>query len=162
MQDRSPVDYLLISQSQQQETIDRVGLLLKEKLSLQQSLINQLAENTANNEQLYLELLEIFDALESLIDYFKNNPQLTERTIARLPKSLSTIQSKLLSTLAKQQVELINTIDTYPDWSLYQIIDTQIDPSLTAPVVRKVVRQGFKKETKILRPVEVIVDKPLV
>ncbi len=162
MQDRSNLDYLIISKEQQQQTIDRVGLLLKEKLSLQQSLINKLAENTSNNEQLCLELLEIFDALESLIDYFKNNPKLTDRSVERLPKSLSTIQTKLLSTLAKQQVAPIAVSNNEPDWQLYQIVDTQINPAVTTPVVTKVVRQGFKKGTQILRPVEVIVDKPPV
>jgi molecular chaperone GrpE len=160
MQDRSKLDYLIINKEQQQQTIDRVGLLLKEKLSLQQSLINKLAENTSNNEQLCLELLEIFDALESLIDYFKNNPKLTDRAVERLPKSLSTIQTKLLSTLAKQQVVPIAVSNNEPDWQLYQIVDTQINPAVTAPVVTKVVRQGFKKGTQILRPVEAMVDKP--
>jgi molecular chaperone GrpE len=160
MQDRSKLDYLIINKEQQQQTIDRVGLLLKEKLSLQQSLINKLAENTSNNEQLCLELLEIFDALESLIDYFKNNPKLTDRAVERLPKSLSTIQTKLLSILAKQQVVPIAVSNNEPDWQLYQIVDTQINPAVTAPVVTKVVRQGFKKGTQILRPVEAMVDKP--
>jgi molecular chaperone GrpE len=162
MKNQPESDYLVISKEQQQQTIDRVGLLLKEKLSLQQSLINKAAANVSNNEQLFLELLEIFDALESLIDYFKNNRQLTERAIERLPKSLSTIQTKLLATLAKQQVELIKVIDTEPDWQLYQIVDTQINPIVTAPVVTKVVRQGFKNGAQLLRPVEVIIDKPPV
>ena len=160
MQSSSQIDYLVITQAQQQQTIEQIGILLKERLSLQQSLANQSTTNIAANEQLFLELLEIFDALESLIDYFKNNTQLTEKAIARLPKSLNTINSKLLAILAKKQVKVIAATDTEPDWNLYQIVDTQINPQITTPTVTKVVRQGFKIGEQLLRPVEVIVEKP--
>ena len=160
MQSSSQIDYLVITQAQQQQTIEQIGILLKERLSLQQSLANQSTTNIAANEQLFLELLEIFDALESLIDYFKNNAQLTEKAIARLPKSLNTINSKLLAILAKKQVKVIAATDTEPDWNLYQIVDTQINPQITTPTVTKVVRQGFKIGKQLLRPVEVIIEKP--
>ena len=160
MQSSSQIDYLVITQAQQQQTIEQIGILLKERLSLQQSLANQSTTNIAANEQLFLELLEIFDALESLIDYFKNNAQLTEKAIVRLPKSLNTINSKLLAIFAKKQVKVIAATDTEPDWNLYQIVDTQINPQITTPTVTKVVRQGFKIGEQLLRPVEVIVEKP--
>lgn len=160
MQSPSQTDYLAITPAQQQQTIEQIGTLLKERLSLQQSLANQSTTNTAANEQLFLELLEVFDAIESLADYLKNNTQLTETAIARLPKSLNTIKSKLLTILAKKQVELIEVIDTHPDWNLYQIVDTQINPEITTPTITKVVRQGFKIHNQLLRPVEVIIEKP--
>ncbi len=158
--DRLTADYLVISKEQQQQTIDRIGLLLREKLTLQQSLAERSTKNDATNERLFLELLEIFDALESLVDYFHTNPQLTERAIARIPKSIGTIQSKLLTTLAKQQVNKVELINTSPDWQLCQIVDTQIEPTATTPTITKVVRQGFTHGDNLLRPVEVIVQKP--
>ena len=149
----------IITIAQQQQAIAQIGSLLKERLSLQQSLANQSASNTSSNEQLFLELLEIFDTLESLIDYFKNNAQPTERAVARLPKTLSTIQSKLLATLARQQVKIVEIDDTAPEWHLYQVVDSQIDPAATTQTVSKVVRQGFTISDRLLRPVEVIVSR---
>ena len=149
-----------ISRSQQQQTIEQVGLLLKERLSLQQALANRSTIATANNEQLFLELLEIFDALESLQDYFTTNRQLTERAIERIPKSIGTIQSKLLGILAKRHVEKIATGDLDSNLDSCQIVDTHINPAVTAPTITKVVRQGFKIGECLLRPVEVTIDTP--
>jgi molecular chaperone GrpE len=158
--DRLSSDYFTISQAQQQQAIEQIGYLLKERLSLQQSLANQVAKDTANNEQLFLELLEIFDTLESLRDYLQHNP-LSERTIERLPKSLKTIQTKLLSTLARRQVERIEITNT-SDFLQCQIVDTQIDAEVAIPTISKVVRQGFTISERLLRPVEVIISKPPV
>ncbi len=157
--DRSSSDNLIISRAIQQQTIDQIGSLLKERLSLQQSLADRAATHTSSNEQLFLEILEIFDTLESLIDYLQNNPQLTQKAIERIPKSLNTIQSKLLATLARRQVARIEITDP-SDLQFCQIVDTQIDPAVAAPIISKVVRQGFTIDERLLRPVEVIVQKP--
>ncbi len=164
---QSQSEYLAISKEQQQTTIAHIGLLLKDKRSLQQSLANQLADNNANNEQLFLELLEIFDALESLTDYLTADRRTTESKIAassdptvRITRSLAAIQSKFLTTLARRQVRAIDLSQTQPEWQLCQIVDTQTNPAVTAPVVTKVVRQGFKIGDRLLRPVEVLVEQP--
>lgn len=159
-QQSSSVYNLIISQEQQQQTIEQIKFLLKEKISLQQSLANQDIKNTADNEQLFLELLEIFDALESLICYFETNQELSERVIKRLPKSLDTIQSKLLATLGRKQVKRIEITNIESDLDLCQIVDTQISPEVQAPTISKIIRQGFKIDEHLLRPVEVIIDQP--
>lgn len=160
MSERHLPDCFIISQSQQQQTIEQVGLLLKERLSLQQALANRASTMTANSEQLFLELLEIYDALESLNEYFAANPQLTERAIDRIPKSIGTIQSKLLGILAKRQVEKIATVDLESNLDSCQIVDTQVNSAVTAPTITKVVRQGFTIGECLLRPVEVTIDTP--
>jgi molecular chaperone GrpE len=158
-QDRSSSDNLIISRATQQQTIDQIGCLLKERLSLQQSLADRVTTHTASNEQLFLEILEIFDTLESLIDYLQNNPQLTEKAIERIPKSLNTIQSKLLATLARRQVDRIEITDP-ADLQFCQIVDTQIESAVTVPTISKIVRQGFTVGERLLRPVEVMIHKP--
>jgi molecular chaperone GrpE len=159
--DRSSSDSFIISKVQQQQTIEQIGCLLKERLSLQQSLADRVATHTASNEQLFLEILELFDTLESLIDYLQNNPQLTQQAIERIPKSLNTIQSKLLATLARRQVERVEITDP-SDLQFCQIVDTQSDAAVTVPRISKIVRQGFTIDKRLLRPVEVIVQKPPV
>ncbi len=161
MSDRhQPEQSFVISQAQQQQTIEQIGVLLKERLSLQQALANRVTMNTASSEQLFLELLEIYDALESLHEYLAANRQLTARAIERLPKSIGTIQSKLLGILAKRQVEKIATANLESALDLCQIVDAQIDSAVTAPTITKVVRQGFKIGESLLRPVEVTIATP--
>jgi molecular chaperone GrpE len=157
---RPSADYLVITKEQQQQAIEQIGCLLKERRSLQQSLSKQDVTNSTNNEQLFLELLEMFDTLESLIDYFQSDRQLTEQAIERLPKSLGTIQSKLLSILARRQVKMIEVVGTELAGDFYQVVDTQINQNLTTPVITKVVRQGFIIGDNLLRPVEVTIDSP--
>ena len=160
-QDRLSSANLIISRAKQQQTIDQIGCLLKERLSLQQALADRTVTHTASNEQLFLEILVIFDTLESLIDYLQNQPQLTEKAIERLPKSLNTIQRKLLATLARRQVEQVE-ITNPADLQFCQIVDAQFDPAVIVPTISKVVRQGFTIGERLLRPVEVIVQKPPV
>jgi molecular chaperone GrpE len=159
-QKQSSAHNFIITQEQQQQTIEQVKSLLREKISLQQSLANQNTKNTADNEQLFLELLEIFDTLESLINYFETNQELSERAIKRLPKSLETIQNKLLATLARKQVKRIEITSIESDLDLYQVVETQINPEVQTPRIAKIIRQGFQIGKQLLRPVEVIIDQP--
>ena len=157
---KHPTHNFIISQEQQQQTIEQIRLLLKEKISLKQSLANQETKNTADNEQLFLDLLEIFDALESLISYFENNQEINKRAIERLPKSLDTIQNKLLSILERKQVRKIEVTSIESNLELYQVVETQVNPEIQTPTIAKVIRQGFKIGEQLLRPVEVIIDQP--
>jgi molecular chaperone GrpE len=50
-------------------------------------------------KQLFLELLEIFDAMESLLNYLEENPNPNPQFIKRLSKSLGTVQKKMLATI---------------------------------------------------------------
>jgi hypothetical protein len=44
-----------------------------------------------DREQILLELLEVFDAVESPIDYLQANPEIPTQFIKRLPKILGNI-----------------------------------------------------------------------
>ncbi len=91
-----------------QEVRDRLqqelGTLYKERISLQQSLREQQTQATAANEDLFLELLEVGDALELLLDYLANNPNPSPEFLQRLPKSLGAVHRKFLSVMKKRQV----------------------------------------------------------
>jgi molecular chaperone GrpE len=151
---RSDPDEVLlqITAVQQQRAIAQIGSLLKEKVALKQSLAISQEKSTADTEQLLLELLEVFDALESLINYLQDNPELTEKAIARLPKSVTIIRSKLLATLERREVKPIVFTQSQPDINICQVLE---------PTITKIVRQGFCYGEKLLRPIEVTIDKPL-
>ena len=145
-----------ITQAQKDKLQQELGSLLKEKMSLKQSLKQQQEETTADKEELFLELLEIFDSLEFFLDYLTENPEPNPKFYQRLPKSLSTIKNKLLRILEKRQVKAIALSDNKPDYSVCQVVDREPREDLEEHTIVKIVRKGFAIESKLLRPMEVI------
>ena len=136
-----------------------LGTLLKERMSLKQALQQQAEKATSEQEELFLELLEVFDALEFFLNYIEENPDPNPKFFKRLPKSLNTIQKKLLNVLERRQVQPIEFQDTKPDYSICQVVDREERDDLEEQTITKVVRQGFSVEEKVLRPIEVITSK---
>jgi molecular chaperone GrpE len=153
-------DLLQITRAQQQQAIAQLGDLLKEKMALKQTLSIQQEQFQADNEQLFLDLLEVFDAIESLANYLQSNPELSPQAIARLPRSLGAVQSKLLSTLSRRDVKAIEFSGTEPDINICHVVDARVTDAVIAPTITKIVRQGFYSGDKLLRPIEVTIDKP--
>jgi molecular chaperone GrpE (heat shock protein) len=50
--------------------------------------------------------------------------------------------------------------NTESDVDLYKVVETQINPEVQTPRITKVIRQGFQFGEQLLRPVEVIIDRP--
>ena len=150
---------LKLNEEQRNQLQHKLKTLLKERMSLKQSLQQQGEKATAEKEELFLELLEVFDALESFLNYIEENPDPNPKFFKRLPKSLGTIQKKLLNILERRQVQPIEFKDTKPDYSFCQVVDREEREDLEEQTITKIVRQGFRVEEKILRSVEVITSK---
>ena len=148
-----------LNENQKNEIQQELGNLLKERMFLKQSLKRQSEQTESETEELFLELLEVFDALEFFLDYIESNTEPNPKFFKRLPKSLGTIQKKLLSVLAKKQVQQIELEDNQLDYNTCQVVDREEREDLEEQTITKVVRQGFKLKSKILRPVEVITSK---
>ena len=151
--------FLRLSDKQRNQLQQELGTLLKEKMSLKQSLQQQGEQATSEQEQLFLELLEVFDALEFFLNYIEENPDPNPKFFKRLPKSLGTIQKKLLNILEQRQVQPIKFQDTKPDYSVCQVVDREAREDVEEQTIIKVVRQGFRVKDKVLRPIEVITSK---
>ncbi|MEH2312979.1 MAG: nucleotide exchange factor GrpE [Nostoc sp.] len=149
----------IISQEQIDLTIEQFGNLQKENVSQQQSLREQQTQTAADTEDLFLELLEIRDALEALLDYLKNNGDSNPEFIQRLPKSVGAVNRKFLSLLKKRQVLPIELQTTQPDFNLCRVVDREVRNDIADQTITKIVRQGFSLKDKILRPTEVITSK---
>ena len=156
-EDNSPT--FQITKAQKDKLQQDLGGLLKEKMSLKQSLKQQIEQTESSKEELFLELLEIFDSLEFFLNYLAENPEPNPKFYQRLPKSLGTIKNKLLRILEKRQVKAIALPDSQPDYSICQVVDREPREDLEENTIVKVVRQGFKIESKLLRPMEVITAK---
>jgi molecular chaperone GrpE len=138
---------------------EELAALYQKKGILTQQIQEQKQQHQAQNEELFLEILEIFDSLEFLLNYLQDNPELTPEAIKRLPKSIQSIQKKLLLTLGKRKVKKIELTDEKPDFNFCQVIDQEIRDDIAEHSITKITRQGFDYDGKILRPVEVIVAK---
>jgi molecular chaperone GrpE len=150
---------LKLSDEQRTQLQQELGTLLKDKMSLKQALQQQGEKATAEKEELFLELLEVFDALEFFLNYIEENPDPNPKFFKRLPKSLGTIQKKLLNILERRQVEPIEFQDTKPDYSVCQVVEREEREDIEEQTITKVVRQGFRVEDKVLRPIEVITSQ---
>lgn len=149
----------ILSAREKQDIEETLRSLLKEEVTLRQSIREEKEKSQANQEELFLELLEIFDAMESLINYLAENPEPNPKIFQRLPKSLETIQKKLLIILGRRNVNKIELQDTTADFSLCRVVDCEVRDDIKEQTITKVIRQGFKLEDKLLRPVDVITSQ---
>ena len=154
-----PTENHLISSEILDRIVNKIGTLLKQEVSLKQTLREQDSQNQAANEELFLELLEVVDALDFLMEYMANNPDPSPQFIQRLPKSVGNVQKKLLNILGKRQVTPIELEGNQPDFEVCKVVDREIKPDLSPQTITKVVRQGFRVNDKVLRPIEVITSK---
>lgn len=148
-----------LSQELRDLLIQKLGILGKENVVLQQSLREQKTQTAAQTEDLFLELLEVADALEALLDYLENNPNPSPEFIERLPRSIAAVNRKFLSVLGKRQLLPIELTSTEPDFNLCRVIDREERTDVPDQTITKIVRRGFRWGEKILRPTEVITAK---
>lgn len=152
----------LLSQDQRDLLEQGFGNLQKEKVLLQQSLREQQTQTATNTEDLFLELLEIADALEALLNYLENNSNPSPEFLQRLPNSVGAVNRKFLSVLKKRQVLPIEIQSTEVDFNLCRVVDREVRNDIADQTITKIVRRGFSLGEKILRPTEVITSKSSV
>ncbi|MEH2081688.1 MAG: nucleotide exchange factor GrpE [Nostoc sp.] len=151
----------ILSQEKRDWLKQEFGNLQKEKVLLQQSLREQQTKTATNTEDLFLELLEIGDALEALLDYLEQNPNLSPEFLQRLPKSLGAVNRKFLGVLGKRHVLPIEIElqSTQPDFNLCRVVDREVRNDIADQTITKIVRRGFSLGEKTLRPTEIITSK---
>lgn len=104
---------------------------------------------------LYMDLILLFDRIENVRQDTGQSPT----TTAPLSDVLQTLSDELVEILYRREIEPINATDTF-DPSVQQAIGTQ-PTSVEAENnhVARVVRRGFRYQSRILRAEEVIVKK---
>jgi molecular chaperone GrpE len=138
--------------------VQSIGDQLRQNFTLSQTLRAQAQQHHSEDEVLFLELLEVVDAMELLLRYSNN-----QQAAVAITKSLKSVQKKLLGVLAKRQVTPIaQTIDANNtiDFTTCRVVDQEVRPELSPQTITQVVRQGFCFGDRVLRPTEVIISKP--
>lgn len=139
--------------------VQQISSFQKQNVLLEQSRREEQTQSVASLEDLFLEILEVGDALEGLMTYLENNPNPSPEFIQRLPKSIAAVHRKFLSVLGKHQVIPIEIEDTQPDFNLCRVVDREVRTDVPDQTITKIVRQGFRLGDKVLRPTEVITSK---
>lgn len=155
----TPDQPLILNPELRDYLVRELGTLKKERVALQQALREQKTQEIAAKEELFLELLDVFDAVEFLLDYMDQQSELHPQFIKRLPKSLSIVQKKLLGVLDRRQVSPLELQGTKPNFDLCRVVEREVRSDLEDQTITKVVRQGFRHGEKILRPIEVITSQ---
>ncbi len=151
---------LQLSPQLRAELVRQLGQLKQQNAILAQNLREQKSKAAIAQEELFLELLEVTDALEFLLNFMDEHPNFSDRFLQRLPKSLGSIQRKLLAVLERRQVSAIALEGDRPNFEFCRVVDREVRDDLEDQTITCVVRQGFRWEDKVLRPVEVITSKP--
>lgn len=133
----------ILTQDLRDLLVREISALKKQNVVLEQSAREQQTIVAAANEALFLELLEVGDALEALLGYLANNPNPSPEFTQRLPKSLGAVQRKFLNILKKRQVTSIDIEGTQPDFNLCRVVDREIRTDVAEQTITKVVRKGF-------------------
>ncbi|MFM5998890.1 MAG: nucleotide exchange factor GrpE [Dolichospermum sp.] len=150
----------LISLELRNLLVEKLTTLEKDNVFLQSSLKEQQTQTTAQTEDLFLELLEVVDALEALLYYLENNTHQSPEFIASLPHSVSAVHRQFLGILKKRQLLPVELqAGTEPDFNLCQVIDQEERTDIPDQTITKIVRRGFYWGEKVLRPAEVITAK---
>ncbi|MGB7379390.1 MAG: nucleotide exchange factor GrpE [Rivularia sp. (in: cyanobacteria)] len=150
---------LILNQENREQLINKLSTLEKENMLLKQSLREQETKSAASSEDLYLELLEVGDALENLLEYLASNSELTPEICQRLPKNMGAIHRKLLNVLKKRQISPIELEEIQPDFDLCRVVEREVRSDLADQTITKIVRRGFRLGETILRSAEVITSK---
>jgi molecular chaperone GrpE len=149
--------------------VQEISDLLRQNFTLSQSLRDQSQQQKSENEILFLELLEVVDAMDALIKYSTSSNPIDNThpsTLAKPPgtgivitKSLKSIQKKTIGILAKRQVTAIELPEDKLNFETCRVVDQEVRPDLPPQTVVQVMRQGFRSGDRILRPTEVIISK---
>ncbi len=148
-----------LSQDQHQQLLDHLRELLRTRSTLQQTVGIEQEKNRNETEQLFRELLDLFDSLEALINAVEQQPEASPKVWKRLPKNLKALRDRLTIIFSRRNVQQIDYTESKVDFKLCSVVETENNFDVEEGTILKIVKQGFQIENRILRPIEVITAK---
>lgn len=140
------------ARAEAQEWQDKFVRLHAEWDTYRRRIADQRAEEKANaTERLVEHLLPVIDDFERTIDYAEKNGE------KGLLDGVKAVQAKLVDTLVKEGVEVLNPTGEAFDALKCQAISTVDDKTVPDETVADVYQKGYKMGKKVLRPAMVTV-----
>jgi molecular chaperone GrpE (heat shock protein) len=105
---------------------------------------------------LFLELASVLDSFENVFNNLKDKEQAFDKSAKRAMKSFRGIHRKLLRILEDNGVERLEFPDGKAEIGLCKVVDTESMAGAEEGSIISVVRDGYRRGDRILRPAEVI------
>ena len=135
---------------------DKLIIFQKDLISLSRELEaeKELARN--REDELYLKLAAVLDAFENVFNTVRDKEETLDKSTRRMVKSFQAINSKLLRILVESGVERLAFPDGRAEIGLCKIVDTEVMEDAEDGTIVSVIRSGYRRGERILRPAEVI------
>ena len=104
----------------------------------------------------FLELLSVLDSFENVFNNLQDKEEFFDKSTKRAMKSFRGIYRKLLRVMDESGVERLEFPDGKAEIGLCKIIETEPMAGTEEGAIISVVRNGYRRGDRILRPAEVI------
>jgi molecular chaperone GrpE (heat shock protein) len=128
----------------------------KDLISLSRELETEKELARRREDALYLELAAVLDAFENVFNTLREKEETLDKSARRVLKSFQAINRKLLRILEESGVERLAFPDGKAEIGLCKIVDTEVMEGAEDGTIVSVIRSGYRRGERILRPAEVI------
>ena len=128
----------------------------KDLVSLSRELETQKELARHRQDALYLELAAVLDAFENVFNTVRDKEETLDKSTRRMLKSFQAINRKLIRILEDSGVEKLAFPDGKAEIGLCKVVDTEVMEGSEDGAIVSIIRSGYRRGERILRPAEVI------
>lgn len=161
MSEMSSEEMYLIDANQKQKLSETLSELIRSNSELRQTISTLEEGYRGQSDQLYLELVELLDSVESIILTISNCSEPNPRLWKRLPKNLTAFRDRLLLILSRRSVSPIEYECNTVNFDLCNVVETEQSSELADGTILEILKTGYYVEDRILRPLDVVTVKNL-
>jgi molecular chaperone GrpE len=125
-------------------------VILSRKLEARDELFQQ------REDGLFLELVSVLDSFENVFNNLQDKEETFDKSTKRAMKSFRGIYRKLLRVMDESGVERLEFPNGKAEIGLCKVIETAPTADAEEGAIISVVRNGYRRRDRILRPAEVI------
>ncbi len=125
-------------------------------ISLSQELLSKEQAFQDSEDNLLLELMLVLDAFENIFRNLEEKETTFEKSMRQGLKSFKGIQRKIMRILEERGVEKIEFSDGKAVIGLCQVVETRAVDGLEEGEIIAIIRNGYRRGDRVLRPAEVI------
>jgi len=132
-------------------------------INFQQNIVSLSRELDAQNELswqqedgLFLELASVLDSFENVFNNLQDKEESFDKSAKRAMKSFRSIHRKLLRIMDERGVERLAFPDGKAEIGLCKVVATESRVGAEEGAIISVVRNGYRRGDRVLRPAEVI------
>lgn len=130
--------------------------LQKDIVTLSRELDARDERSRQHEDGLFLELASVLDSFENVFNNLQDKEESFDKSAKRAMKSFRGIHRKLLRIMDESGVERLEFPDGKAEIGLCKVVDTEPMVGAEEGAIISVVRNGYRRGDRVLRPAEVI------